>query len=46
MSFFESLVLLLLAAILLLRRPALDSEPSPHDPPPGERDGKWRGPRA
>lgn len=29
--------LMLLAAIMLLRRPALDKEPSPHDQPERER---------
>jgi hypothetical protein len=38
-------LLLMLAAIALLRRPDLDKEPSPHDRPPRPRPGRGR-PRA
>jgi hypothetical protein len=39
--------LMLLAALLLLRRPDLDHEPGPHDrPPPPRRRQRWGKPRA
>ena len=34
--------LMMLAAVLLLRRPDLDREPSPHDPPAGADPKKPR----